>query len=102
MLIGVGAWIVLGRRTRSAEAGPTAAGGGSAGDGTQRLTRSRTDSKILGVCGGIGMYLNTDPTIVRILFIIGAFVSAGLMVLLYFILAIVLPLETAAPPQTEG
>ncbi len=66
------------------------------GNGSARLFRSRTESKLFGVCGGIGTYLNADPTIVRILFIIATFASAGLMILLYLIMAIVVPLE--APP----
>ncbi|PSQ69547.1 MAG: hypothetical protein BRD31_05420, partial [Bacteroidetes bacterium QH_2_64_26] len=28
------------------------------------LTRSRTNKKLLGVCGGIAEYLNLDPTLV--------------------------------------
>ena len=36
----------------------------------RRLTRSTTDRRIAGVCGGIAKYLNIDPTVVRILFLI--------------------------------
>ncbi len=61
--------------------------------GTSRLYRSRTESKILGVCGGIATYINTDPTLVRILFIVAGFASAGFIILLYIIMAIVVPKE---------
>ncbi len=36
----------------------------------RRLTRSTTDRRIAGVCGGIAKYLNIDPTVVRIIFLI--------------------------------
>ena len=36
----------------------------------RRLTRSLTDRKIAGVCGGIAKYLNIDPTVVRIIFLL--------------------------------
>ena len=36
----------------------------------KRLTRSTTDRHIAGVCGGIARYLNIDPTVVRIIFLI--------------------------------
>ena len=36
----------------------------------KKLTRSRTDRKIAGVCGGLAKYLNIDSTVVRILFLI--------------------------------
>jgi phage shock protein C len=58
----------------------------------RRLTRSRYDRKIAGVCGGIADYLGIDPTIVRILFVVGFFV-AGQSLLLYIILAIFMPEE---------
>lgn len=38
-----------------------------------RLWRSRTDSKIAGVCGGIAEYANIDAWVVRLGFIIGFF-----------------------------
>ena len=36
----------------------------------RRLTRSSTDRRIAGVCGGIANYLNIDPTVVRIIFLL--------------------------------
>ncbi len=56
-----------------------------------RLKKSRTDKMIAGVCGGIGEYLNWDPTLVRIIFVILVFSSFGTMVLIYFILALIMP-----------
>ncbi len=36
----------------------------------RRLMRSVTDRHIGGVCGGIAKYLNADPTVVRIIFLL--------------------------------
>ncbi|MCC5940651.1 MAG: PspC domain-containing protein [Balneolaceae bacterium] len=56
-----------------------------------KLRKSRTDKMIAGVCGGIGEYLKWDPTIIRILFVILVLSSFGTMVLIYFILALIMP-----------
>ncbi len=56
-----------------------------------KLRKSRTNKMIAGVCGGIGEYLNWDPTIVRIILLILIFSSFGTMVLIYFILALIMP-----------
>ncbi|MDX1618186.1 MAG: PspC domain-containing protein [Balneolaceae bacterium] len=56
-----------------------------------RLSKSRTDKMIAGVCGGIAEYLGWDPTIVRIIFVILTIMGYGSPVLLYFILALVMP-----------
>lgn len=56
----------------------------------KRLYRSGKDKIIGGVCGGIGEYLEVDPVIIRILWIIGTF-AWGFGVLLYIILWIVIP-----------
>jgi len=41
-------------------------------DNYKRLTRSITNRRIAGVCGGVAEYLNIDPVVVRILFLAGA------------------------------
>jgi phage shock protein PspC (stress-responsive transcriptional regulator) len=55
------------------------------------LHRSFTDSKLFGVCGGLGEYFGIDSTIVRILFLVGAFASGGVVVIGYIIMAIAVP-----------
>jgi phage shock protein PspC (stress-responsive transcriptional regulator) len=56
-----------------------------------KLTKSHQNKMISGVCAGIAEYYEWDPTVVRILFVIGAFVIFGSTILLYIILAIIMP-----------
>ena len=58
----------------------------------KKLYRSRKDESIAGVCGGIAEYLGIDSTIVRLLFIAFA-LAGGPGILVYIILALVVPLE---------
>lgn len=39
----------------------------------KKLYRSKTDKKVLGVCGGLGEYFNVDPTLFRFLFVAAFF-----------------------------
>lgn len=57
-----------------------------------RLIRKSNDKKLFGVCGALGRYFDIDPVIIRILFLIAAIVF-GSGILLYLILAIVIPSE---------
>jgi phage shock protein PspC (stress-responsive transcriptional regulator) len=57
-----------------------------------RLYRSYKNTVIGGVCGGLGEYLDTDPVLFRILFVV-AFLVGGTGLLAYIILWIVIPLE---------
>ncbi|RLD22042.1 MAG: PspC domain-containing protein [Bacteroidetes bacterium] len=59
-------------------------------DTNSRLYRSTTNKVIGGVSGGLGDYLNIDPVIVRIVFVLLA-VFGGSGVLVYIILWIVIP-----------
>jgi phage shock protein C len=99
VLILAGFWFLVGGKLQRGQHAEGTSGAAQEATGaphameTSRLYRSRTESKLFGVCGGIAAYLNTDPTIVRIAFIIAAFASAGLMLLLYIIMAIVVPHE---------
>ncbi len=65
----------------------------------KQLTRSRTDKKLFGVCGGIAEYLNLDPTLVRIAFVVGVIGSGGPFVLGYFALAFIMPKEPPLTPE---
>jgi phage shock protein PspC (stress-responsive transcriptional regulator) len=59
---------------------------------TRRLYRSRTNRKLAGVCGGLSQYFNTDPTLIRVLFVVVA-VLGGSGLLIYLLLWIVIPEE---------
>jgi len=60
----------------------------------KRLVRVEDGRMIAGVCVGLGRYLGVDPTIVRIIFVLlGLFAAGG--VLLYLILWLIMPMETA-------
>jgi phage shock protein PspC (stress-responsive transcriptional regulator) len=61
---------------------------------TKKLYRSRSDRRIGGVCGGLAAYFNIDPTLVRLLFILGLLFVGGTLVA-YLILMIVIPEEPA-------
>jgi phage shock protein PspC (stress-responsive transcriptional regulator) len=67
----------------------------------KRLYLSRTEKKIAGVCGGLSEYFDIDPTIVRLLVILGAFVTAVVPVVIGYIIAwIIVPVRPAEPVQT--
>lgn len=57
----------------------------------KKLYRSRRDSKLFGVCGGIADYFDTDSTVVRLIAIILLFVSFGWAVLIYLAAAFIMP-----------
>ena len=61
----------------------------------KRLTKSRTDKKLCGVCAGIAKYLDVDPTLIRLgAAIFTLFAFAGLIV--YIVAAIVMPYDDPA------
>ncbi len=57
----------------------------------KRLYRSKTDRILAGVCGGIGDYLNMDPTVIRLLFVVFTLMSGGTGLIAYIVLAFVIP-----------
>ena len=57
----------------------------------KRLFRSTTDSKLTGLCGGIGQWLGIDSTIIRLLVVIASFFSFGAVILAYFIATLFVP-----------
>jgi phage shock protein C len=66
----------------------------------KRLTRSRRDKKVMGVCGGLADYFNIDPTLVRIAFVVGTIASGGPpFVLAYLALSYAMPKEPALTPE---
>lgn len=58
----------------------------------KRLYRSTTDKMLCGVCGGIAEYINIDPTVVRLLWVVLA-LTAGFGIIAYIIAAIIMPIK---------
>lgn len=58
---------------------------------TKKMYRSTLDKKIAGICGGLGEYLNVDPTVIRLLFVAGFFLTGSLMFWAYLVMWIVIP-----------
>ena len=68
----------------------------------KRIYRDTENDIIGGVCSGIAAYYNTDPVMIRLLFVIGLFMGGG--VLIYIILWAIIPeaKTTAEKLQMKG
>ena len=62
----------------------------------KKFYRSRSDRSIAGVCGGVGKYFNIDPTLIRLIAIVGVFAACS-TIFLYAIIWIAVPEEPAKP-----
>ena len=57
-----------------------------------RLRRSRKDKMIAGVCGGLAEWMDWDPTVVRLAYVLVSILSAAFPgLLVYLILWLVTP-----------
>lgn len=74
----------------AAGADGTNGAGVAAASRPRRLTRSRTDRMLGGVCGGIAEYFGLDATWVRVAFVV-SIILPGPQFLLYLLLWIVIP-----------
>ena len=68
----------------------------------RKLYRSRTDSMIAGVCGGLAEYFKVDAIIVRIAAVILALTAHGAGLLAYLIFWIVIPQKPLDESLAEG
>jgi phage shock protein C len=66
----------------------------------KRLCRSRTDTKIAGICGGIGETYEVDPTLIRLALVFAAIITGELPLLATYIVGwVIIPL---APETKQG
>ena len=72
----------------------------------ERLYKSTSDRMLSGVSGGLGEYLDVDSTLVRIAWVIVTIMSAGLGLLAYIALVIIVPTRpvsiSSASAEDEG
>lgn len=61
-------------------------------DVSRPLRRSRTNRQIAGVIGGLAEYLRIDPTLLRVIYVVGSIVSAAFPgILVYILLWLLIP-----------
>ena len=61
-------------------------------EGRKKLYRSKDNRWLVGVCGGIGDYFDMDATVIRVIFVLAAFLLGGGL-WIYLILWLVMPLN---------
>lgn len=57
----------------------------------KKLYRSATNKMVCGVCQGIAEYINLDPTVVRLLWVLFSIFGVGIFV--YIVAAIIMPVK---------
>lgn len=72
-----------------------------------KLYRSRKDSKLFGLCGGLAEAFDLDSNLLRFIVIITAFFSAGSVIFIYLLACLVIPREadtfhSMSPPTMNG
>ena len=61
-------------------------------DVSRPLRRSRTNRQIAGVIGGLAEYFRIDPTLLRVIYVVGSIVSAAFPgILVYLLLWLLIP-----------
>ena len=70
----------------------SSAAGGYSAPRARKLYRLRQGNWFGGVCVGIAAYAGIDPVVVRLIFILAAFFSGGIVILVYFVLMFVMPI----------
>ena len=57
-----------------------------------KLTKSKNSSMLFGICGGIAEWLDWDPTVVRIAYVLASIFSAAFPgILIYIMLIFIMP-----------
>lgn len=60
----------------------------------KRLTKSRSNVVLTGTLAGIADFFGMDPTIVRVIYVFLSFVFIGSPIILYVVLALLIPAGT--------
>jgi len=69
----------------------------------KKLYKSIHDRKLSGVCGGIAEYLNVDATMVRLIVILLAVFTAGMPVIIgYIVAAVIIPYAPGYEPPRHN
>ncbi|ABR54592.1 phage shock protein C, PspC [Methanococcus vannielii SB] len=58
----------------------------------KRLYRSKNEKMLAGVCGGLSIYINIDPTLMRLLWVLLFIINPGVLIA-YIIAAVIIPIQ---------
>lgn len=61
---------------------------------TEKFFRSVIDKKFMGVCGGLGKYLNIDSFSLRIIFVLSSMLTFGVFAIIYLLFSVFTNLES--------
>ena len=65
---------------------------------SRKLYRSRKDRIISGVCAGLGDFFGIDPTVVRVIFVVGMVLGFGSFAFIYLVMIFIVPEEPVVGP----
>jgi phage shock protein PspC (stress-responsive transcriptional regulator) len=68
----------------------------------KKLTKSSTDKVITGTLAGIAEYFGIDATIVRIIYVVASVFLIGSPIILYILLALIVPSANSQTTQSYG
>ena len=72
----------------------------------KRLYRSKKEQMLGGICGGLAEYLDVDPSIIRLVFVVLIVLSWGLFLLVYIAAWVIVPVSpeesTLQTTRTDG
>ena len=92
------AWLIIPEADPGSETPVDQPGAGSWRE--RRLSRSRTDTKIGGICGGIAEYFAVDPTAIRLLWVVLSIFPGAIIcgVLTYIVAWFIMPVAVEPTP----
>ena len=56
-----------------------------------KLAKVPSEARVAGVCAGLARYSGIDVTVIRILFVLSVIFAVGSPILIYFVLALLMP-----------
>ena len=62
----------------------------------KKLTKSNKNVVLTGTLAGIGEYIGIDPTVIRVLYVFLSLVAFGSPIILYILLALIIPSARSA------
>jgi phage shock protein PspC (stress-responsive transcriptional regulator) len=75
---------------------------GTSAEAPKRLYQISEGAMISGLCNGIAAYLHVDVTLVRIIFVVLAVLTKGIWVLVYAVLALIIPYASTAEERAAA